>query len=377
MARYVYINSDLSVHYPDHFGLVYSELGFTVIGWSSMSENKSIHQLKHVDYIMRINKKSPLFRIRRFLNVFITLVQKLKQNDEVIVHDDPIIFLAIKFYSLSTRTNLVLTFRICHLFGENLLENGNISPFKKFLVKVWITLRGIAIYRSSATIVMSEAMSKYFYKNFKINKRLNVIPSAVKIPPNKLYKRENKPEKKLINLIYIGNIDLGREFGTFLEALSELKNQGHQIKLDIFHSSFRKEETDRLKSLLKSLNLQDIVQLLRPKRHKKIVAEFKKYDAGISIYAQNGCFSFNSPVKTLEYIAYRLPWIGTNIAEHRRLLSIETTGLVFVDKSSAVEQIIKVKEHQFTYNKIDNFINLSYAKLCIERAMENAKNSTL
>ena len=185
-----------------------------------------------------------------------------------------------------------------------------------------------------------------------------VIPSAVTTCAPAIPRRRNKHSDNCIKLLYVGNIDLARQFEILLKAVSNITRSGIDVSLDIYHTSFRPVELTRLKTSLDSMGLRDIVKVREPIKHSELITLFQRYDAGISIYSTNGCFQFNSPVKTLEYISHRLPWIGSDIFEHNRILSIEKTGMVFASIFELENHIKNVKKSKFTYHRIDNYIGL-------------------
>ncbi len=150
------------------------------------------------------------------------------------------------------------------------------------------------------------------------------------------------------NLIYTGNVEVGRGIRHIISAMAGVKQQ---IGLVIVGRD--SEYRNKMKDYVHSLNLQERVRFLPAVQPQEIVSVCKLAQAGIAPI-RNICTSYylSLPNKVFEYIHAGIPLLVNNLPEMSALINQHDIGMEFCieDISDIVEKIHTLYDDKEKYN---------------------------
>jgi glycosyltransferase involved in cell wall biosynthesis len=138
----------------------------------------------------------------------------------------------------------------------------------------------------------------------EISGKVNYIPNGVDLKQF-ANKKIKDPDSKPTRLLSVGRLVETKGHRYLIEALSLLKTEFPQVRLDLLGDGPLKSS---LTQLIKKLDLQDRVQFRSPVSYKEMSKIYGEYD----IFVMPSVFE-GLPVSLIEAMASQLPIVATNI----------------------------------------------------------------
>lgn len=169
-----------------------------------------------------------------------------------------------------------------------------------------------------------------------INKnKLLLTPNGVNFDKIGKIKPKTKYSK---SLIYVGYLSKEHGLQTVIKELPKL-----DLKLTIIGSG---EYEQKLKNLVKKLNLDDSVTFLGNLKHQQVINILKKFGGfGLAPYNNSSEWTYYcDPVKVKEYLACYVPVIISSRPEVSELVGNNKLGYVYTDKTSLLAILKGIKK---------------------------------
>jgi glycosyltransferase involved in cell wall biosynthesis len=156
------------------------------------------------------------------------------------------------------------------------------------------------------------------------------------------YAKQNKTERKTIQLITTGRLIPEKHFDMLIQAIANISSL--PLKLIIIGNG---SEKNRLKNLVNKLQLENKVQLIGHKSKQEIVALLQKSDIFV-LPSQSETFG----VAYIEALACGLPIIATDCGGPRDIVTSNNGLLIPRNNQQALEQaIIQMSNNLSSYDK--------------------------
>ena len=279
----------------------YRNIKFVVWGKSKFKhafENKSNFEFIECDQIT----KSYLARIKWG---FFTLPEQVKRKkiDNLFVLGG---FFFRKACCVTTICQNMLPFQ----YGEMLRFFGRPIFFKFLILRL---LHIVSFNRSDGVIFLSDFAKQKVVNNIFVNINSScIIPHGIK----KEFFKENKGnvksdktlENKIFNIVYVSTIDLYKHQDKVVSAISELRDNGHDIRIDFFGSSYL-PALEKLRMQLSKVDPDSSwARYHGLVKYEDLPARYENYD--FSIFASS---CENLPNVVLEIMASGLPLLSSNM----------------------------------------------------------------
>ena len=279
----------------------YGNIKFVI--WGKKKFKYSFANKSNVDFIE--SDKITKSYLARFKWAFFTLPKqvKRKQIDNLLV---PGGFFFRKVCCVTTICQNMLPFQyreILRFFGRPI--------FFKFLVLRFLHI--VSFNRSDGVIFLSDYAKNQVVNNIFVNISSScVIPHGI----NKEFfnKKEEKLksgktlENKIYNIVYVSTIDLYKHQDKVVCAIGELRDNGHDIRIDFFGSSYP-PALEKLRMKLSKVDPDSSwARYHSVVKYEDLPAIYKKYD--FSIFASS---CENLPNVVLEIMASGLPLLSSNM----------------------------------------------------------------
>lgn len=203
----------------------------------------------------------------------------------------------------------------------------------------------LTLPRACAVLTLSEEIRDVLETGYRVStERLHLVPSAVDTERFAFDRRSDGDDGDTIDLCYLGFIRRSRDLETVFEALGRSLTVQERIHLHVVGTG-PDEDVERYRALVRSLDIENVVQWHGYVEHDDVPELLAQMDAGISAYPALDSYEVSSPVKIYEYLAMGLPVVGTDIAPHREVLEDGLTGFFYrpedpADLGSTLERLV-------------------------------------
>ena len=302
---------------------------------------KAIHKLNYFKEILLLGMGNGNFKIEN--KIFVKLIG-FKNSNKIIgkkIISFIIFYLGVFFFLNKKKIKLInahslsvlpLAFLLKIIHGSKLVydtheletETEQMSSFRKFIFKF---IEKKIIHYCDLTIVVSENIANWYYKEYKINRPLVIKNGShyFKINKKKNFLRNNlkiSNDKKI--LLYQG--DLSKVKG--IELVIDAFKKRYMIKKDklVFVLIGYGELYNEIKKIVK---IYKNIYLLKSVPHKKLLNYTSSADLGIML-PKNTCLNnyFCMPNKLFEYAMAGLPVMISNMKEMSEVVNKYKFGIV-------------------------------------------------
>lgn len=204
-----------------------------------------------------------VFRVRNWIRVWLYL-QKLNKTSKLIG---------------------LLSFWMgeCALLGSRFAKRNNLKHFCWVLgqdARLWNKYFKWIRPQAESLVALSDFIAKEFYKNYKI-KPANVIP--VGIDPSDFSIQENT--ERDIDIMGAGSLIPLKQYFLFVDAVRYLKDEFPNLKAVICGAG---PEFEPLQAMIKSLHLENNIQLLGEQSHSAVLAMMQRSKIFVHTSAYEG-----------------------------------------------------------------------------------------
>lgn len=185
--------------------------------------------------------------------------------------------------------------------------------------------------------------SHTMHKAFRPDVNISTILCPPAIDPTILYENVQHPEDET-RFVYIGTLDVLREFETVLDAFSKLESN----KWKLFIST---RDSDYAQTMLeKYAQIKEHIELIPALTKKSLLALIAKADIGLALLPDIPIYTSSTMVKVFDYYASAVPCLMTN-ATHTVTIFTDAVDAWSCDfnKDAICEKI----EYLLTLNKED------------------------
>ncbi len=165
--------------------------------------------------------------------------------------------------------------------------------------------------------------SKRMHKTFRPGVSIPSIICSPAIDPQALHPQQAHTDEK-IRFIYVGTLDIARNFNTVLDAFSKLENK--QWKLYI--STRDVEFAHRL--LENYPHIKEHIEVYNPKTKNALLTLIAKVDIGIALLPDLPVYNTSTPVKIFDYYASGTPCLMT-LSDHISSIFTDSNDAWFSD----------------------------------------------
>lgn len=331
MKNIIIINREQFGYHIDNYYYCYYMKGTYNIKYICFDYGKEKIEINGVDVFYISNKKNKIIRYLRFLKYCI--YNLLKCNS--------IVF--IKYFQGS-------------------------SVLKLFFPKIVFVLdiRSASVNQSIIIRFLYDSILKIETSMFKnitvisdgLRNRLALNQVKTKKIPLGAIEISNKPKNyDHIRLLYVGTFYNRNIEETIYGFNSFIMKYGKKIDYTIIGIS-PKDEQEKLKCLVKNLNLEKYINFTGYVPQYKLRHYFDKCNVGVSFIPITDYFNFQPPTKTYEYLMSGLPTIATRTEENMQIITEENGVLIDDNRNSFEEGIYRIFENkeQFDDFKIRNSV---------------------
>jgi len=226
-------------------------------------------------------------------------------------------------------------------FAGQLRDYGLIK--NKWILKIFLLFEKFLIHNSKGIVVLDESGKDFLQKYFKIDKPLQVIPTATNI--KKFKKNKSVFNEDKIKFVLLGGAQfpyLPERALSFIAFLSENKIN---CTLDIINQRHHKH----IKQKVKQINFPEKLLRVFALKPNEIFKKLPDYDCGLVFIETGDWIRMSSPTKIGEYLAAGLHIIGLEGIEILERLSKETKSVDILprdqnlDLKKISEILIKIK----------------------------------
>ena len=149
--------------------------------------------------------------------------------------------------------------------------------------------------------------SKEMHQNYLPKVTIPTIICSPAINPKALHKHQQHKGDEL-RFVYVGTLDKLREFGTILDAFSNLESHAWKLYIST-------RDVEFVNMLLRDYpNLQNHIKVYNGKTKNALLKIIAKTDIGISLLPDLPVYNTSTPVKTFDYYSSGVPCLMTHSA---------------------------------------------------------------
>jgi glycosyltransferase involved in cell wall biosynthesis len=150
------------------------------------------------------------------------------------------------------------------------------------------------------------------------------VPNGIDLSPYLAVSRfATSPEKKMVNLLYLGHLGIKKGIFDLLVAIRMLKDIFDKINITLVGEPFSLQEGIEIASLIEQYELQKIVDIYSPEYGEQKLNRFVQADIYIIPSHSEGM-----PISIIESMAAGLPVIATSVGGIPDLVLHKKTGLL-------------------------------------------------
>jgi len=310
-----------------------------IIYWSLLSHSRNQNQERISDgnNIFQISPslgsgtslKNLLIRYYKFKK-YKSIKNILTENKvDLIVSNDGIIegFLGLHY---AKKFHIPFAFYLSSLFFDfdrrAYKKTKNIKNFYKFIESYpKEILLNFIIKKAYIFHPISNGMGYYFREK---NKNIFTLPLCIGTEfTNTKIKRKKHNEH--VKILYIGAIGEIRELEIYIEIIKRIIEMGLTCQLDMYGKPTNNRYVKKLKSIIRSYELEDYINIYDELPYNKIPELMNDYDIGLSIIPSTKGYSISSPTKIVEYLSRSLPVVANReIFDQKTVIEQSGGGLL-------------------------------------------------
>ena len=339
------LDDDVSIHAPWHF-FGYLPRGSLVFGSSTQPDQCEFVATKfpHLRFIIK-RRGSKLIQYLQSIFLLLRLFPKFRQISTIIVYDD--LFKLIFAMLLFGRKKAV--FRVTHF--------KYIEKFNPKWAQVYEDLIRVVCRLSVRIVLMSDSM----IARLKIDGNVSVVESFVE---DQDFRTQNVTD---VRVIYAGTVSSTRSLSKALLQVEKFCSEtGVVFRLYATGTAGAIAQT---RSFVSSLNCE--VEFVYGFTHDEYTNDLKLFrGVGLSpyLYELNEALYYNSPLKTLDYLAAGLAVVGSDIPSHKKL-QLEDDKMIVCSNSRIFEALSNWFVNRPELDSSKSFSNFGERRL--KKAWEN------
>jgi len=279
----------------------------------------------------RISSHSGKGRFIQMMRVFWRRLKSLKP-DIIHAHDLDTLLPAWRF---ARSRGIPLIYDSHELYLESTGLRG-----RRLIRAVWAVLERMLIHRAAAVITVCESIAAYLQKEYKLERKPEVIRNFAISPKMDLISGSDIPDevrdlrsRMPFVAIYQGMLREGRGLNLITEVIQSAENWG----LIICGSGPMAEE---LNHKIAELQIEDRIVMTGQLQHHVLAGVTGIADAGFCyIEPISLSYRFALPNKLSEYVQAGVPVIGSDLPEIRHLIEKHQTGYICSNKEQILQAL--------------------------------------
>lgn len=262
------------------------------------------------------------------------------------------------FYS---RSGFDFSFIMCKLFNiGSVMEKNGVLEYEfrqrgtgELVIKIMKKAEKTIMKTSNRLVCVSHGIKEYLNKNYCLPEdKLKVIPNGVDAElfiPLKAYdcRKSLNLDVNFFYVGFVGSFTTWRKLEILIEAAKHLKRLGvKDIKFVLVGGG---GEEEKLKSLAKSLDVDDMVYFYPKVKHQDVVYYINSFDV-CYVYSN----TYGSPVKLFEYLACGRPVIANRIDGISEIIEEGDCGIVMddINGENLAQLVLELRdEKELLYSK--------------------------
>ena len=282
-------------------------------------------------------------KIWKYTLFYIKIVYLLlcEKYDIVYVHIITHAALPLRFVSLFKKLPLIF-----NIHGEDLLTQTRLASFFLSIVKP-------LLFQAKMIVVPSLFFKEKVQEIFpKIPNSQLFVSASGGINDNFFHNHKNQSNDIPI-IGYVSRIDRGKGWDIFIQALHLLKIRGINFNAQIIG---RGEETNQMKDLISSLNLNEYVNYIGPIEYKELPRFYSQFD----IFVFPTQLEESLGLVGLEAMACKVPVIGAKIGGLTDYINNDSNGYFFTpsdanDLAEKISQYLSLSKEQQSKMKAEAY----------------------
>jgi glycosyltransferase involved in cell wall biosynthesis len=324
----------------------------------------------HAPYSNRSGFLFRVFAFIKFMFVCCLYAYRFRKYDVVYVTSTPLT-VAVPALFLNKVFNMTMYFEVRDLWPDIPIELNIIkNRFIKFCLKKF----ELYVYRSAKkVVVLSEGMREEIVKKGISDEKLLLIPNASDVAFFDSCMKKKQPHKFELDAIrqqaiiglYAGTFGYANDLSYVVELAKELKGRGANFSFFLIGDG---AERDKLKKLVKSYNVNDVVKFLPAVSKEELVGYIQAADFCISTVRNSPALYNNSANKFFDALAAGRPIVINHEGWMKK--SIDNNGLGLVLNYDIGGSAVKLEAFFSSYDIVTGEKRIkAYAKSHFDREL--------
>lgn len=155
-----------------------------------------------------------------------------------------------------------------------------------------------------------------------------------------------KTNDNRVRFVYVGKLSRLRTLETILFGVKRLVDEGEKFQVDFVG---RDAAHGFYHNLIDKLKLNSVVRIKGPISYKEIPSMLARYDVGLAYVPDRPTWHYQPTIKVLEYRAFGMPIISTNVESHGGIIEDGINGLLIQDSVEGMSMGMKrfITDHDF------------------------------
>jgi glycosyltransferase involved in cell wall biosynthesis len=279
--------------------------------------------------------------------------------DAVQVRDDPT--MAFVAWRLKRSLGVPFIYQLSHLKEEETILYASMGIYggalkNRLQGRVGLTLRNYLLRQADLVFPISERMKQTLGSYSVAEERMIALPEGVDVPsdPSRwdgaaedLRRRYELRGKRV--LVYLGTMNRFRQLDFLLRVMQDVLRRRRDVRLLMVGGGREADDVSWLREVARDLGIADEVIFTGLVSREEVPAFLRLASVGLSPFTPNIVLVNNSPIKLLEYLAWEVPVVASDIPAQREVIDESGAGMCVDHKQGAfVDSIIQLLERSDT-----------------------------